>query len=258
MKKITIFVLVISCSFPTYAQDDFHVYNFPGYDNLVPIPGSDFTVHQKDRPQPIRVTSAKLHNCEMLNAPSDATILFDGKSLQNFEETTWRICNGHLIAAEGNLVTKTNYGDCQLHIEWRTPNPPIGDPGNMGNSGIYFMELYELQIFDSYSCEIYADGSAAAIYGQTPPMVNVCRAPGQWQTFDVFFTSPKFDQDSIIESARISVLHNGVVVHNNTKILGPTVHKDSIPYKVHADKAPILIQGHNSPVEFRNIWVRNL
>ena len=258
MRKTKFFILFIGYSFLIYGQEDFHIYEFPGYKNLVKIPGSEFTVHQKDRPQPPRIIPTESKNSENLNAPSDATVLFNGKSLTNFEETTWKINNGHLVAGEGNMVTKSIYGDCQLHIEWRTPYPPQGEPGNMGNSGIFFMEQYELQIFDSYSCKIYADGSAAAIYGQTPPMVNVCRAPGEWQTFDILFSAPKLDGDRVIEPARITVLHNDVVVHNNTKILGPTTHKDFLPYQFHEEKMPIMIQGHSSPVEFRNIWIRDL
>ena len=129
---------------------------------------------------------------------------------------------------------------------------------NMGNSGVFFMQRYELQVFDSYTSKIYADGSAGAIYGQTPPLVNVCQPPGKWQTYDVVFTAPKFAEGKLIEPARITVLHNGVLIQNNTRILGPTKHKKALPYQPHAAKLPFFLQGHSNPVEFRNIWIREL
>ncbi len=200
-------------------------------------------------PQPPRVIPPKTTGEVGPAAPSDATVLFDGKSLDHFQETTWKIVEGALVAGHGNLTTKKAYGDCQLHIEWRAPAIPTGPPGRMGNSGVYFMDLYELQIYDSFSSKIYADGSAGAIYGQTPPLVNACRRPGQWQSFDVIFKAPVFKDGKLIESARITVLYNNVLVQNNTKIRGETIH---------AAKLPLMIQGHSSPVQFRNIWIREL
>lgn len=233
-------------------------YEYPGYTDTPLIPGSEFRVHQQDRPQPPRVMPPETDGAMECEPPSDAIVLFDGESLKHFEDVAWAIKDGILIAGEGNLQTREAYGDCQLHIEWRTPDPPTGEPANMGNSGIFFMGLYELQIYDSYSSKIYADGSAAAMYGQTPPLVNVCRKPGEWQSFDVIFTTPVFEGDKVIEPAWITVLHNGVLVHNHTKILGPSAHKTFTPYKPHDARLPITIQGHGCPVAFRNIWIRKL
>lgn len=193
-----------------------------------------------------------------IKAPSDATFLFDGTSLDHFHKTSWQVKEGLLIAGDDNLQTKKSYGDCQLHVEWRSPNPPSGDPGNMGNSGILLMGHYELQIYDSYSSKIYADGSAGAVYGQTPPMVNVCRPPGQWQSYDIIFKAPVFKEGVLIREAMTTVFHNGVLIHYNTKILGPMAHRTTKPYKPHAAKLPLMIQGHHSPVAFGNIWIREL
>ena len=200
-------------------------------------------------PQPPRVIPPKTTGEVGPAAPSDATVLFDGKSLDHFQESSWKIVEGVIVAGRGNLTTKKTYGDCQLHIEWRAPEKPTGPPGRMGNSGVCFMDLYELQIYDSFSSKIYVDGSAGAIFGQTPPLVNACRRPGKWQSFDVIFKAPIFKDEKLIESARITVLYNNVLVQNNTKIQSK---------KSHAAKGPLMIQGHHSPVQFRNIWIREL
>ena len=146
---------------------------------------------------------------------------------------------------------------CTLNV--RTPTTiNTNKINNSGNSGIFLMSRYELQVFDSYSVEIYADGSAAAIYGQTPPMFNVCRKPGEWQTYDIYFKAPVFDGEKLVKPAYITVLHNGVFVHINTEITGPTRHNKALPYEAHPPKQPFYLQGHGSPVEYRNIWIRDL
>jgi len=256
--KLSALVLTAACMISCAQENGFYQYEYPGYEDTPLIPGSRFRVHQKDRPQPPRVIPAKRSGETWNLAPSDATVLFDGTTLEKFQKTSWKVKAGVLIAGEESLVTKSVYGDCQFHIEWRSPDPPRGEPDDMGNSGVFFMHLYELQIYDSFSSKIYADGSAAAIYGQTPPMVNVCDRPGQWQSYDVIFIAPVFKGGKLVEEARITVLHNGVLVHNNTKILGPTAHRTTRPYKPHVAQLPIMIQGHSSPVEFRNIWIREL
>ena len=233
-------------------------YEFLGYVDTPIIPGSEFRVHQQDRPQPPRVVPPGTDESMVCAPPSDAIALFNGASLERFEETSWEVEDGILIAGDGDLYTKDGYGDCLLHVEWRIPNPPEGEPVNMGNSGIFFMGLYELQIYDSYSSKIYADGSAAALYGQTPALVNACRKPGEWQRFDVVFTAPVFEKEKLVKPGWITVLHNGVLVHNYTQILGPTVHRAFEPYKPHAAALPLMIQGHGSPVAFRDIWIRRL
>lgn len=254
---VIVLSVILVCSAAHGDEDGRFKYEYPGYDNTPLIPGSEFRVHQKDRPQPPRVLPGPAGKTGTA-APSDATVLFDGTTLDQFQKTLWKIRKGVLVAGRGNLQTKGVYGDCQLHLEWRAPDPPRGKPENMGNSGIFFMGLYELQIYDSFSSKIYADGSAAAIYGQTPPKVNVSRRPGEWQSYDVIFKAPVFKERKLVEQGTITVLHNGVFVHNNTKILGPAAHKTTKPYRPHAAKLPIMIQGHSSPVEFRNIWIREL
>jgi hypothetical protein len=230
----------------------------PGYEDTPMIPGTSFKVHQKDRPQPPRVIPPPPVSQETgTKAPSDATVLFDGTNLDRFRENKWAVREGLLIAGRGKLVTKEAYGDVQIHVEWRTPEPK-GPVSSMGNSGLFLMGLYELQIYDSFSSKIYADGSAGAVYGQTPPLVNVCRRPGEWQTFDVIFKAPIFAGGELTHPARITVLHNGVVIQNNTTITGPVAHRNVRNYKPHAAKLPLMLQGHGSPVAFRNIWIREM
>ena len=259
MRILIIALCGITACLTTQAEEGFQIAEYPGYDDLATIPHSGFTVHQPDRPQPKRLIPPETNGETGPIAPSDAIVLFDGTSLEQFQETTWQVVDGHIIAGEDSLKTITAYGDFQLHVEWRTPNPPnLSHPGNIGNSGLYIMGSYELQIYDSYTAKIYADGSAAAIYGQTPPLVNVCRKPGEWQTYDIAFTAPVFDHNTLVSPARITVFHNGFLVQNNTKINGPTGHKKANSYTPHAPKSPLVFQGHNSPVEFRNIWIRDL
>lgn len=259
MKRVLFMLtVVLAVSNATAEEAGWFTYEFPGYADTPLIPGSAFRVHQQDRPQPPRVVPPETDVSPGAAPPSDAIVLFNGASLEQFEEASWEIADGILIAGDGNLFTKESYGDCQLHVEWRTPNPPEDEPVNMGNSGIFFMGLYEVQIYDSYSSKIYADGSAAALYGQTPPLVNACRKPGAWQRFDIVFTAPVFDDKKLVEPGWITVLHNGVLVHNHTQILGPTTHKAVESYKAHAAALPLMIQGHGSPVAFRNIWIRRL
>lgn len=259
MKLPSLMLVVFLASSVVNGEEDGRFrYEFPGYDDTPLIPGSEFKVHQQDRPQPPRVLPPESDEVPEFAAPSDATVLFDGKTLDQFQKTSWMVKNGVLVAGAGDLRTKEAYGNIQFHVEWRAPDPPRGAPANMGNSGIYFMGLYELQIYDSYSSKIYADGSAAAIYGQTPPSVNACRRPGQWQSYDGIFTAPVFKDGKLVEPATVTVLHNGVLVHHNTEILGPTAHRATLPYEPHTAELPIMIQGHGSPVEFRNIWIREL
>ncbi len=252
-------IAVLGCMGAHAEEKGFHAYELAGFTNTPFLPGGEFRVHQSDRPLPPRVIPSEAPAVTSGSAPSDSEILFDGKNLDQFLPGSWQVKEGSVVAGKGDLVTKKAYGDCQFHISWRAPDPPQGIPSNMGNSGILFMGLYELQVYDSYSSKIYADGSAAAIYGQIPPLVNACRRPGEWQSYDVIFMAPKFDTDGkLLEAAGITVLHNGVLVQNNAKIMGPMAYKNFFPYKAHAAKLPITIQGHASPVAFRDIWIREL
>jgi len=209
--------------------------------------------------------------------PSDAIILFDGKDKDlsqwqtgKGEKPKWKVDTEkgymEIVKKGGGIRTKKSFGNCQLHIEWASPSPPKGESQSRGNSGVYFMGRYEVQVLDSYTANnyednrTYADGQAASLYGQYPPIVNACRKPGEWQTYDISFLTPKFDKDgNVIRRARITVLHNGVVVQNNVEYWGPSGHKVKNPrYRPHGDKEPISLQDHGAPVQFRNIWIREL
>jgi len=204
--------------------------------------------------------------------PSDAIILFAGKDTSQLESgkgepVKWKVENGYMeVNKTGGIRTKKSFGNCQLHIEWASPSPPKGKSQGRGNSGVFFMGRYELQVLDSYTADnykdnrTYADGLAASLYGQYAPIVNACRKPGEWQTYDISFLAPKFDKDGkLIRRARITVLHNGVVVQNNVEYWGPSGHKQKNPrYRRHEDKLPLSLQDHGDPVRFRNIWIREL
>ncbi len=194
--------------------------------------------------------------------PADAIVLFDGKGLSRHWTggEKWKVADGAGTCG-GNLTTTRPFGDCQLHVEWAAPANP--DPKRVsqdrGNSGLKLMGCYEVQILDSYNNETYFDGQAAAIYKQRPPLVNACRPPGEWQTYDILFRGPRFDAGGkLLRPAFITLLHNGVVVQNNFELLGQTAYRKPPQYNPHPLKAPLSIQHHGHPVKFRNIWIRDL
>ncbi|MCA9188258.1 MAG: DUF1080 domain-containing protein [Planctomycetales bacterium] len=192
--------------------------------------------------------------------PADATILFDGKNLDAWHNgNRWKVTDGVAIVGQGEIRTKEEFGDCQLHIEWSAPNPPTGQGQGCGNSGIFLMGTYEIQVLDSYSTDTYADGQAGAIYKQTPPMVNAMRAPGEWNTYDIIWTCPRFNDDNTLKTpAYITAIHNGVVILNHFELKGDTPFHRPPQYENKGDKGPISIQDHGNPVRFRNIWVREI
>jgi hypothetical protein len=201
------------------------------------------------------------------DAPSDAVILFgEKKDSDNWVNMDGRSFNWKaddnsftVVANAGNIRTKQSFGDCQLHIEWRAPAEVKGSGQGRGNSGIFFMGRYELQVLDSYNNLTYSNGQAGSIYKQHMPMVNACRPPGEWQTYDVLFTAPQFYQDSTIKSAaRITVFQNGVLVQNNVELWGGTQYIGVATYVKHAAKEPLVLQDHGNPVSYRNIWIREL
>lgn len=206
-------------------------------------------------PEPPVVTPGK--NCG--DPPSDAIILFDGKDLSAWEGgERWKVEDGVAIVQGGDITSKQSFGDCQLHVEWSAPVPATGSSQGRGNSGVFLMDRYELQVLDSYDNETYFDGQASAIYKQTPPMVNAMRPPGEWNTYDIVWTGPRFNDDGSLESpAYITVLHNGVLTINHFALLGNTPFNEAPKYEKHG-KLPIHLQDHGNPVRYRNIWIREI
>jgi hypothetical protein len=225
--------------------------------------------HDRNRPQPPLVTPATASTQEQPGkAPSDAIVLFDGKdlsqwvSLNDGSPTKWITRDGYMecVKGSGYIRTLQNFGDCQLHVEWAAPVPGRGEGQGRGNSGVFFgLDRYELQVLDSFENKTYADGAAGAIYGQYPPLVNVCLPPGQWQTYDIVYTAPRFDAEGkLLSPARETAFQNGVLIQNNVQLTGPTSWLERAPYQAHPEKLPISLQDHGNPVRFRNIWVREL
>lgn len=198
-------------------------------------------------------------------APSDAIILFDGKNLAEWEsersgESLWSVIDGTMTIQRnvGSIRTKKRFGDLQLHIEWRTPAGATLAGQNRGNSGVYLQERYEIQVLDSYDNTTYSNGQAGSIYKQEAPMVNASRKPGEWQSYDIVFTAPRFsEKGTLVVPAYLTVFHNGVLIHNHVALKGSTANQGLPVYEVHG-KAAILLQDHGDPVSYRNIWVREL
>jgi len=222
--------------------------------------------HSMDRPQPPVVDPGPFKGSAP--PPADAIVLFDGKSLDAWRSADsanrparWKVADGHMevVAGTGSIATKQAFGDVQLHIEWRAPTPPKGESQERGNSGVFLMGMYEIQVLDSYQNRTYADGSAAAVYGQFPPLVNASRPPGEWQTYDIVFHRPRFNSAGLVaKPARFTVFHNGVLVQDDVELSGPTANKARPPYHKHPDALPLSLQDHGDPVRFRNIWIRKL
>jgi len=233
----------------------------PGYTDTPLIPGSKWRVHDASRPRPLAVDPGPPLG-EPAPVPADATVLFGGSDLDAWTgrngPAQWAIADGAItVNRTGDIQTLASFGSVQLHIEWCAPAEVKGESQGRGNSGVFLMGRYEVQILDSFENPSYADGQAAAMYGQYPPLVNACRPPGQWQTYDILFTAPVFEDGKLLDPARLTLLHNGIVVHNHRAFLGGTAHKTAPSYAPHGP-APIRLQDHGNPVRFRNIWVRPL
>ncbi len=223
--------------------------------------------HDRSRPLPPVVTPGEPGTQDHPGKPpSDAIILFDGHDLSKWQSlkggaAPWKVENGYFEVAPhtGNIETKGAFGDCQLHVEWATPSPPHGHDQDRGNSGVFLHALYEVQVLDSFNNVTYADGQAGAIYGQFPPLVNVSRPPGQWQTYDIIFHGPRFDAGGkLLRPAILTVFQNGVLVQDHAELTGPTENKVRPPYHPTPDKLPLMLQDHGHPVRYRNIWLREI
>jgi hypothetical protein len=238
-----------------------------GYDDTPLLPDSKFHVHDGYRPHPPIVKPGTPSSATGApgEPPSDAIVLFDGTSLDQWVSVKegavrWKVEEGYMevVPLSGNIQTRAHFGDCQLHVEWAAPTEITGTSQQRGNSGIFLMGLYEVQVLDCYDNPTYADGVTGGIYGQWPPLVNACRKPGEWQVYDIIWEAPCFDNDQLVRPAFITVILNGIVVQNHTQLIGPTTYRDTVPYSVHPPEGPLMLQDHKNPVRFRNIWYRPL
>jgi hypothetical protein len=220
------------------------------------LPDVPYRVHDMTRPLPPVVKTA---GAVVVEAPGDATILFDGTSIDAWEGD-WKIVDGILVASPKNdLLTKESFGPIQLHLEWRVPAGRAVDGQKGGNSGVFFMNKYEVQVLQSHENRTYADGQAGALYGQYPPLANATTTQGEWQSYDITFEPPVYEDGKIVAPARATVIHNGVVLQHAQPFMGPTTHKKLTSYPAaHPETGPLRLQWHKDPVEFRNIWVRPL
>ncbi|MDA0684690.1 MAG: DUF1080 domain-containing protein [Bacteroidetes bacterium] len=228
----------------------------------IPAQSQEFTPEMTEKwsPVPEKVTPGL-----MGTPPSDAIVLFDGTDLSSWESPRggsagWTVSDGAMTvkAGTGGIRTRQAFGDVQLHIEWRTPAEVMGDGQGRGNSGVFFHEMYEVQVLDSYESITYPNGQAGSIYKQHIPLVNVTRGPGEWQTYDIIFQSPVFAEDGdVVRPAIVTVLHNGVLIQNHVELSGPTEYIGIPDYSAHG-KGAIMLQDHGNPVSYRNVWVREL
>jgi len=262
-----------------------------GFTDTPMLPGLPYHVHDPGRPHPPVVTPA----AQPGGAPSDAIVLFDGKDLsqwtfsrgapggarggarggpamtdemrarmekaaQSQPPLGWKLENGYVevIPRAGNLITKEKFGDTQLHVEFQMPEDVQGRSQNRGNSGILLQSRYEIQVLDSYQSATYADGQLGAIYGQWPPLVNAARKPGQWQTYDIVFEAPKFEGEKLVSPAFITVFLNGILLHNRKESMGPMVYRQVAHYAPQPEEDSLMLQNHNQPVRYRNMWIRRL
>jgi hypothetical protein len=239
-----------------------------GYEDTPVLPGQPYKVHDCDRPQP-RIVKPGTAGTQAKpgKPPKDAVVLFDGTSLDGWVSkrdgvtpAAWKLENGYMevMPGTGDIVSKAQFGDCQLHVEWAAPVVIKGESQGRGNSGVFLMGQYEIQVLDCYRNPTYSDGTTAAIYGQWPPLVNACRKPGLWQTYDIIWIAPRFEGEALKSPARVTVLHNGIVVHHDQVLMGPCRHRELSSYKAHAPVGPLGLQDHGDLVRYRNIWYREL
>ena len=236
-----------------------------GYADKPLLPDCGWRVHDLDRPLPPIVQPPTFSTQERPGEPpSDAVVLFDGSNLDAWigcdgGSARWQLVDGAMEVEPntGNLHTRQSFGSCQLHVEWSAPTEIPADGQARGNSGVFLLGLYEVQVLDSYQNRTYADGLTAAIYGQQPPLVNACVPPGQWHVYDIIFEAPVFAADKLVTPAYLTVLHNGLIVQHRQRVQGPTIHGALANYDTpHDAEAPLMLQDHGDRVRFRNIWIR--
>jgi hypothetical protein len=228
-----------------------------GYKDTPKLPWCDWLVHDPDRPAPRRVEPGPAG--APVPPPADAVVLFGGQDTSAWQALgDWKVADGTLVAGDAKLATREKFGDMQLHLEWMSPANFQGPWSNQGNNGVFLMGLYEIQIFDSYNVKIYPDGACGAIYAQTPPRVEASRPPGQWQTYDIAFTAPRFAAGKLVSPARVTVFLNGILVQHHEEIRGETSHRKLSAYTQQISAGPLALGGHGCPVRFRNLWLRRL
>ena len=231
-------------------------------------------VHESDpakQPQPPVVEPGTCSTQDVPGKPpSDAVVLFDGtqKSIENWSDekgkkTKWKFVDGALesVKKAGMIQTKQKFGSCQLHVEWAAPTPPKGDGQKRGNSGVFLQDIYEVQVLDCYNNKTYPDGQTGALYGRAKPLVNACRKPGEWQSYDIIYHRPLFKAGKVVRRATFTVIHNGVLIQDHVELSGGTCWRGPhavTDYRPHGDKGSIKLQDHGNPVRYRNIWVREL
>lgn len=236
-----------------------------GHTGLAELPGTPWRIHDAARPQPRKVEPGQTSGAP----PADAIVLFDGTDFSKFVHmrqgqpvpAEWVVRDGYVevVPRTGSVVTRDRFGDIQLHLEFMAPDPANGASQDRGNSGVILMGRYEVQVLDSYDNVTYADGHAASIYGEYPPLVNAARKPGEWQTYDVVFEAPKFDGERLVSPAYLTVFWNGLIVHNRRPVMGSTsATRTPHGYTAHDPELPFTLQDHSHPVRYRNIWVRKL
>ncbi|MDP6850834.1 MAG: DUF1080 domain-containing protein [Planctomycetota bacterium] len=260
--KNSIFLLLLAAAVLQDETPPYLTMPAKGYADTPTLPGQKWKVHDRERPIPPFVGPAGQNL--PLTPPPDATVLFDGSSLDGWRSydnkaAKWKLVEGQAMEVNGtgDIRTANAFGDCQLHVEWMSP---VSEQASQGasNSGVYMMGLYEIQVLDSWSSRTYPDGQAAALYGQHPPLVNASRKPGTWQSYDIIFHAPEFSGEDLVSAATITLFHNGVLVHDHQSFIGQTVHRKVATYQAHPEKLPLKLQDHGNPVRYRNIWVRPL
>ncbi len=238
-----------------------------GYTDTPVIPGSKYRVHDSERPQPRIVTPGTASTqAKAGTPPSDATVLFDGRSLDGWvscrdgSPAKWKLGRGWMQVkpGTGDIRSTAEFGSCQLHVEFRAPSVVKGESQGRGNSGVFLMGRYEIQVLDCFQNATYADGTTGGIYGQFPPLVNACRGPGEWSTYDIIWEAPVFAGSALVKPAFVTVMLNGLVLHHRQELQGPTQHRATTAYVAHPATGPLQLQDHGDLVRFRNVWYRPL
>lgn len=244
---ILFFALTMTAS---QAQNEVH-----GYPDGPKLPGVPYVVHDPARPQP-RIIQTE--GAVVVKAPSDAITLFDGKSLDAWTPG-WKVTDGSMVAMDHDIYSKQSFGAVQMHFEWRLPKGRKVDGQTGGNSGVFMMGLYEIQVLQSNNNKTYPDGQAGALYGQLPPLVNATAPQGDWNSYDITFVPPVYEGEKVTTPAKVTIFHNGVCVQNGESYLGPTEHRKLASYPTkHPETAPLKLQFHGDPMEYRNMWIRPL